>query len=231
MKKKRAVSLILLAAGLSRRFGSNKLFYEPNGIPLYRLMTDKLLLAADALSSEADCSVYVVTQYEEILADITSLSRRDFPDSGRLTGVFSPDSPLGISYSIRAGIAAASARLPGNVVSRPLYFFFAADQPWLTTESIIGFIRAALASPHPLGCVCYGDRPGNPAFFDSTFLPELAALTGDCGGKKVLHRHRENCLLYPLSDEKELEDVDKPPSGNRKQTAFHTCAAAPKSVE
>ena len=43
------IDLILMAAGNSRRFGSNKLLYEWRGKKLYRYMLDALLEAAEGL--------------------------------------------------------------------------------------------------------------------------------------------------------------------------------------
>ena len=56
------VCLIYLAAGNSRRFGSNKLLYELEGRPLYRHLLDRLV----SLSRQhADWEVIVVTQYPQ----------------------------------------------------------------------------------------------------------------------------------------------------------------------
>ena len=78
-----------MAAGNSRRFGSNKLLYEWKGKKLYRHMLDALLEAAEELeknsgadtgnrdvsgggrqSRQRNIRVRVVTQYEEILKDM-----------------------------------------------------------------------------------------------------------------------------------------------------------------
>ena len=40
------IALIMLAAGNSRRFGSNKLLYEIEGKPMYRHILEKLLIVA-----------------------------------------------------------------------------------------------------------------------------------------------------------------------------------------
>ena len=61
------VCLIYLAAGNSRRFGSNKLLYELEGRPLYRHLLDRLV----SLSRQhADWEVIVVTQYPQIYDEV-----------------------------------------------------------------------------------------------------------------------------------------------------------------
>ena len=62
--------LILLAAGLSRRFGGNKLLADWKGNPLY---TYSLLALAELAGQRQDCRLTVVTRYEEIQAQALAL--------------------------------------------------------------------------------------------------------------------------------------------------------------
>ena len=48
------IALIMLAAGNSRRFGSNKLLYEIEGKPMYRHILEKLMIVAEWLE-ETEC--------------------------------------------------------------------------------------------------------------------------------------------------------------------------------
>ena len=88
------ISLILLAAGDSRRFGSNKLLYELHGKPMYRYSVDEVAKLDTTVFAEK----IVVSQYDEIL---DTLSRE-----GYLT-VRNTESYLGISHSIQLGLAAS----------------------------------------------------------------------------------------------------------------------------
>ena len=56
-------TFIMLAAGNSRRFGSNKLLYEIGGVPMYLRTLHKLQKAASELGN---CEIIVVTQYTRI---------------------------------------------------------------------------------------------------------------------------------------------------------------------
>ena len=47
----------------------------------------------------------------------------------------------------------------------------------------------------------------NPCLFPAAYFPELAALEGDRGGKRVIRAHPEAVLTVPLP-EKELFDTD-----------------------
>lgn len=223
------IHLILLAAGNSRRFGSNKLYFPFQGKPLYRHTLDKLIQAASenaAWDCEtppaalSNCHVYTVTQDPGMLQELEEI--RDALAIGSrkppvyLHPVFSPDSEKGISYSIRAGLECAMetevafgrGQIPA--LRKTFFFFFTTDQPYLRTETIIAFLRAAVSSGKPLGCVSHGGEPGNPAYFNASFCSRLRRLTGDTGGRKILHAHIDRCFFYEVSDEKELADADTP---------------------
>ncbi|WP_443598290.1 nucleotidyltransferase family protein [Agathobacter sp.] len=112
------IHIIYMAAGNSRRFGSNKLFYELEGKPMYRHLLERLVEIKDrynnsrgiGLSKKAGkktkntesgsplIDITVVTRYREIQDYCSSI-----PDC---RAVLSPDSEKGISYTIKAGIMA-----------------------------------------------------------------------------------------------------------------------------
>ena len=100
--------LILMAAGNSRRFGSNKLLHEWKGKKLYRYMLDALMEAAKELeknsgedtgsrevsdrkrgSGKRDIRIRVVTQYEEIMKEVEQLGSDEVfqPVSGKGCGL------------------------------------------------------------------------------------------------------------------------------------------------
>ena len=83
-----------MAAGNSRRFGSNKLLHVYDGKPLYRHGLDMLI---SFCSHRTDCSLIVVSQYQEILrqAELCGIS-----------SVYSVDSKQGMSYTIKAALHA-----------------------------------------------------------------------------------------------------------------------------
>lgn len=110
---------------------------------------------------------------------------------------------MGISSSIRHGLSA----LPND--THPAAFFVA-DQPWLTEVTAEGFLEAFIASGKSCGCVSHGGETGNPAAFSRALFPELMALEGDRGGKRVLKRHLDDCMVYEVENVNELCDIDTP---------------------
>ena len=71
-----------------------------------------------------------------------------------------------------------------------------------------GFVCEMEKQHADLGSVCHGETPGNPVWFSRKYLPDLRALSGDQGGRKILKKHPEEIRWYPVAHAKELEDVN-----------------------
>ena len=211
------IHIIYMAAGNSRRFGSNKLFYELDGKPMYRHLLEHLIEIKDryhklknAESNNPVIDITVVTRYREILDYCACI-----PDCH---AVLSPDSEKGISYTIKAGIMAVqeqkklkkSSEVTHHTAEKEEYYMFAvADQPYLKSQSVIKLIDKVLENKwnmrlaFSLRC---GDAVGNPCVFHSSLIPQLLSLEGDKGGRSVAKKY--DCVYVDIADERELMDID-----------------------
>lgn len=216
------IHIIYMAAGNSRRFGSNKLFYELDGKPMYRHLLERLIEIKDRYNNSESYNplidITVVTRYREILDYCSSI-----PDCH---AVLSPDSEKGISYTIKAGIMAVQEQKKKNGVrqkkpgkssevthnsaeTEEYYMFAVADQPYLKSKSVIKLIDKVLENTggeqlvFSLRC---GDAVGNPCVFNSSLIPQLLSLEGDKGGRSVAKKH--DCVYVDIADESELMDID-----------------------
>ena len=181
-----AFGCIILAAGLGKRFGGGKLLAEFDGKPLY-------LRAMAAVPEEAKEAAAVVSGDGQILAAAAEFG-------------FIPVENLrpedGISRSIRLGLEAL-----GECAGA---LFLVGDQPLLRRETVQALLDTARAHPGSIIVPVRSDgRGGNPCFFPARFFPELMALTGDTGGRRVIAAHPEAVIHVPVRDT-ELTDTDSP---------------------
>ena len=197
------IHIIYMAAGNSRRFGSNKLFYELDGKPMYRHLLDRLVGIKNrynkSKSDSQTIDITVVTRYREILDYCACI-----PDCH---AVISPDSEKGISYTIKAGIMAVQEQKKTGM--QDYYMFAVADQPYLKSQSVIKLIDKVLENKGNIRLVfslrC-GDAVGNPCVFHSSLIPQLLSLEGDKGGRSVAKKY--DCVYVDIADERELMDID-----------------------
>ena len=175
-----------MAAGGGTRFGGGKLLARFRGESLYRRTLE--LLPGQALDAMA-----VVSGEPEILAAAEAMGflpvRNDRPEEG-------------VSRTIRLGLEAL-----GDCGAA---LFMVADQPLLTRETVARIL--SLGAEHPDRIVA-PERPdgqlGNPCLFPAVFFPELRALEGDRGGRRVISAHPEALWAVPVPEE-ELIDTDRP---------------------
>lgn len=197
------IHIIYMAAGNSRRFGSNKLFYELDGKPMYRHLLERLIEIKDRynkLKSDSPViDITVVTRYREILDYCSSIHD--------CHAVLSLDSEKGISYTIKAGIMAVQEQKKTGM--QDYYMFAVADQPYLKSQSVIKLMDKVLENKgnkrlvFSLHC---GDAVGNPCVFHSSLIPQLLSLEGDKGGRSVAKKY--DCVYVDIADECELMDID-----------------------
>ena len=104
------IALVMLAAGNSRRFGSNKLLYEIEGKPMYLLTLEKLKKASEKIP---ESEIIVVTQYEEIVKKAGEM---------KIPVFINPRPEDGISLSMQIGLM--SVRVRRNAYRNPADYAF-----------------------------------------------------------------------------------------------------------
>ena len=185
--------MIYLAAGNSRRFGSNKLYADLKGKPMFLHGLEAL---EQVLCKDPDTELTVVTEFERIL-DYVKERASVFGD--RIKAVPSPEREKGISYSIRAGLLGERA---------DYYLFCVADQPWIRSQTLLKLLKKIKTGGYAGGCVSFCGIWGNPAVFSDALYPKLLGLTGDTGGKKILMK-LENICFAEAKEARELTDIDR----------------------
>ncbi|MCI5773716.1 MAG: nucleotidyltransferase family protein [Erysipelotrichaceae bacterium] len=174
------LDLVILAAGFSRRFKTNKLLYQ---------FKDKCLIAHtfDKIDKQLFDRILVVTQY----AEIANLAK----EHGFMVAYnFEPQK--GISSSLQVAIK--------TLKDSEQMMFLVADMPYLEAQSLLKL--AQLADGEHIICA-YDEQIQNPMIFPSCYYGEIMALEHDQGAKKVALKHPDKIIRCVMTT-KELKDID-----------------------
>ena len=170
---------VILAAGLARRAAGPKAVWPVAGAPSVRRVAEA------ALAAEGVERVVVVTGAwaGEVGAALAGLA---------VTLAANPDYASGQASSLKAGLATLPETCRAAV-------FLLADQPFITSQIIGDLVRFQFESGAGIVAPGFAGRRRNPVVFDlARFGPELAALTGDRGGREIISAHPGALVLLPV---------------------------------
>ena len=178
---------ILLAAGRSTRFGTNKLLHPlPDGNPI-------AAASGRAMLGVLPRVVAVVRPDDRILIDL-------FAREGIAT-VLACNSHEGIGSSLSAAVA-ATKEAPGWIVAL-------ADMPYIRPATY-SLVLNALAAGSELAAPIYRGHRGHPVGFSSTFRDALTQLRGDEGAQAILRQYEGLVDRIAPDDPGVLLDIDFP---------------------
>lgn len=180
------IAAVVLAAGVSRRMGGNKLLAIVNGRPLVRW-------AAEAAVGSQAWSVIVVTGHQSDRIE------------GALSGlpvevVFNSDYETGLASSLAAGLARVPTDADGVVV-------LLGDMPQISSVTVDQLIGAF--KPGSIVVPTFNGERGNPVLWSRSFIPSLRNLSGDVGGRSLIEASAASVILVP-SDQAVRMDIDTP---------------------
>lgn len=179
-----ALGCVVMASGLGRRFGGNKLMADFCGAPL---IANALALAALPLLA---CRI-VVTRSEEVEA---LCNAQGVPVLRHAQPYRSDTVRLGWRHCWEKSPLARLPVLPG-------------DQPLLTQQSVEAL--ALTAAPDVIVRLCAADgTPGSPVLFGADYFSELLHLPDGRGGNAVARAHPGSVCLVSARNDAELRDVD-----------------------
>ena len=181
---------IMLAAGFGARFGGGKLSAPWRG---GRLIDGALRTALSFPVRD----VVVVTGADAAVSDAARTL-----GAARLRVVHAADHALGMSASLRAGVASRAPDCDG-------VFVFLGDMP-LVPASLLPLLAEALATGALAAAPFFEGRRGHPVLFGRALFPALVAVTGDEGARAVLRDIGGRLARIATTDRGVLLDVDAP---------------------
>jgi molybdenum cofactor cytidylyltransferase len=178
---------ILLAAGYSTRFGSNKLLYPVTG------NQPMVLVSARKLAAALPGSVVVINRnllsYQSQLASLG------------LRIVVNERPERGIGSSIACGVLESPAA--GG------WLVMLGDMPFVR-EDTIRILADRLRHVDSIVAPRYRQIRGHPVGFGKNYRDQLQALNGDTGARDIIHRYRDRLEIVPVDDAGVIADIDAP---------------------
>lgn len=188
--ERRVLSAVLLAGGASRRFGAdNKLIATVDGAPMLAKVAREILASGVT-------DVVAVTGATQ--ADIAE-ALGELPVRRVHNGAWQE----GLGRSIATGVAALSSASAG-------VFIVPGDLPRLTS-AMFGRLAGAFwqaGAGRIVVPVTTGGQQRNPVLWPRRFFADLAALSGDRGGKSLLDTYRQERLDVAFDDPALFADID-----------------------
>lgn len=178
---------VVTAAGLSKRFGSDKLAYPIEGNPM----------GIRCLELYADLPFT-----HKIL--VTSAEREYLKKAGEELGYevcLNPHPAEGMGISVALGTKRAIPHAPEGIL------YAVGDQPYLSATSVLALLEAFEREPDCIWVLGSKGRRGKPSIFPKSCFEELMQVQGDKGGRPVIQAHPELLRILEV-DEKELLDLD-----------------------
>jgi len=178
---------ILLAAGASKRFGSDKLMHPLAG------QTPVALAALANLRAAIPHVIAVVrpgaTKLENLLSEAGA------------TVILCANAEEGMGASLSTAVA-ASGDVAGWVIAL-------ADMPYIRPETI-GKIAASLATGAAIVAPAYRGERGHPVGLSARFRAQLETLRGDEGARSILRLNEGSVTLIDVDDAGVCRDIDTP---------------------
>ena len=174
---------VIMASGLGKRFGENKLMADFLGQPLITRIID----ATDGLFRKC----VVVTRYEEV----AKLCRN------RNISVVLHDLPYR-SDTVRLGLEAV-----GSVEH---CMFCPGDQPLISKDSILSLLLCSNNEQQSIWRPRCEETPGSPVVFPRWTFAALMNLPEGKGGGAVMKKHPEKVQHLEIANPWELVDADTP---------------------
>lgn len=183
----RGITGILLAAGSSRRFGSNKLVVPlPDGTPLVLAVVRRLQFVVNAV-------IVVVHPQDQVLPELLATEN--------VQVVICQNADAGMGASLAAGVAASGDARGWIIVL--------ADMPAIQI-STLQRVAQALDNGAVLAAPYHAGQRGHPVGFRSSVRDELLTLSGEAGAREILTRHAAAVVRLDVDDAGILLDIDTP---------------------
>jgi len=183
------ICAIILAAGRSRRMGTQKLLLPFGGQSVIVHIADQILRGG------VEQTIVVVAPDAAALAE--ALAGRS------ITLVTNPDDEGDMLSSVRCGLRALPQECEAVLV-------VLGDQPAVRGELIAGMVHAMRTAGRPIVVPVHQGRRGHPILFSARYRQEVLTSHDGVGLRGMLLRHPEDVLELDVPSDWVLADMDWP---------------------
>ena len=181
------ICAVVLAAGLSRRMGVQKLLLPFGGKTVIAHIVDQLLA-----STIDKVHVIVGHQAENISAEL----------SGRAISIVkNPNYKSGMLSSVRCGLQNLPEKCRAVMV-------VLGDQPSVTTKLIDQMLQSFATTEKSILVPLYKGKRGHPILFSSLYRDEILTHYGNVGLRGLLHSHTDDIFELNVTTSSVLCDMD-----------------------
>ena len=163
------IAAVVLAAGLARRMGRQKLLLNLQGEPVVRWAVERLVPHVG--------DIVVVTGQDDAAI-------REALSGLNLRFAVNPSPQAGQGSSIAVGVAALPPWTQAALIAL-------GDQPRVPDAVVPALLAARERAGKAIVAPVYRGAQGTPVLFTAQIFAELKALTGDAGARAVVTRHPE----------------------------------------
>ncbi|SFG47248.1 molybdenum cofactor cytidylyltransferase [Desulfotomaculum arcticum] len=184
------IDAIVLAAGLSSRISQNKLMLDLSGRTVLQRTLESIMA-----SNIAGIIVVLGNQKEMIIDTLANYNVKT---------VYNPDYTMGISSSLKKGIAHLLFLYPETRAAA----IFLGDMPFIKVSTINQIIAKYSSSNGLIIAPSCEGQSGHPVLFDKALFDRLLKLTGDIGAKKILKEYSDATYMVEVDDTGIFTDLD-----------------------
>ncbi|MGK0273049.1 MAG: molybdenum cofactor cytidylyltransferase [Cocleimonas sp.] len=186
MLEKRSIVGVLLAAGQSTRFGSNKCLQKlSNG-------NEIALQSALNLSKQLDQVICIIP-----------------PNSQELKSLFERNGfqILENELSKKEGMSSSIKLAVEETKEAQAWLFCLADMPNIKSTSYQSLI-SKLDQKQTIVIPKFNQKRGNPVGLSNHYYQQIMLLEGDVGAKQIFKKNSSNIIFVEVDDEGVLQDID-----------------------
>lgn len=181
------IAAVILASGMSKRFGGNKLLMPLGGQSIIEHVIDhaKLSMVDD---------IFLVYGHHE-----TEFQR--IAHDKKVNLIYNKNYHLGQSHAVKKAVETLKKQAEGIL-------FLLGDQPFVTANTIDVLVDRFKEHPKGIIIPTYRGKRGNPVIFSRNFFREIKEIQGDKGPRDIIHKYYDKVVTVPIKDLIENFDID-----------------------